>query len=210
MNEQMMIKSSGFDALGVLDRYFLLAEAYLDAAICQCEILAAKRSRQSFAKACVVLWLARHATELFYKGALHNATGNVPPPKRVPRKGKTVSVGGHNILFYEAMFREHFSEADFPFDAPAREILWGSDWSEENLAQALVLIGKRNERYRYPVDSAGKNFSDPHVITPANYLGTLKKARRDMRLCIRRINTASKRKAKLRVDHYSSPTVTGG
>ena len=174
-----MIVSTELDALDVPSRYFALVDAYSNAAVLLCEALTAGRTDPTFANSCVILWLTRHATELFYKGAVMAATGILPQPPK--------PMGGHNLVFYENSFRQHYPAHRFVFTPPASEALVGGGWSDEEVRQFLRDANKVHERYRYPTDSNGKDFDGVHGLDPAPLLETLRQSRKEMTVIISQI-----------------------
>jgi hypothetical protein len=175
-----MTSSSEFSGLSIPAQYFQLSQAYADAAISSCRGLREGAQKASYASACVVIWLTRHATELFYKGALFAETGSVPSPAQISIAGKSRSVGWHNLVFYEHAFRQHFPEDKYPLSPPATEALLGSGWTDDQVAEFLIAADKTHERYRYPADKKGTPFRASTSFDPDEMLKILTQSRCQM------------------------------
>ena len=167
-----MIHSAEFDNLPEEERYFALTFAHTDSAIALCRALCTHELPRTFASACPMLWLARQATELFYKACLFATLGSVPsPPKRLNM---------HNMVFFQNEFSTHFPEAALTFDPPVSENWFGGGWTAEQVDQMLRDANTTHQRHRYPTDSRGKDFQDVHMVTPENMLVRLRRSRDQM------------------------------
>jgi hypothetical protein len=177
-----MIFGSDLDVLELHERYFALCTAYLRGAVRLCDDLAHAVSVPTFANASVILWMARHATELFYKGCLVSATGSVPRPPAPMR--------GHNLTFLESQFRKHFPADRFAFSPPASEHLVGDRWSGKDIQDFLHFANSVHERFRYPTDSRGHAFRDAQGVDPASLLNHLIQAQIQMGRIIAKMTAA--------------------
>jgi hypothetical protein len=167
-----MLLSSELDDLSDVDRYFALAFAYIDSAISLCRALYSRELPYVFTSACPMLWLTRHATELFYKACLFSSLGFLPsPPKKLNR---------HNLMFLQEEFKKVFPEFALTFEPPASESLSDGEWSEDEIVAVQRGANRNDQRNRYPVDSQNRKFQDVQMVTPENMLEKLRSSRDQM------------------------------
>lgn len=167
-----MLHSSELDSLPEERRYIALTFAYMDSAIALCRALCARELPHTFASSCPMLWLARQATELFYKACLFASCGEVPQP---PKK-----LNMHNLVFFRHEFTKHFPEDTYPFDPPVSESLVGGDWTPEQVDQFLKDANISHQRHRYPTDSRQNEFQDVQGVTPETMIERLRQCRDQM------------------------------
>lgn len=164
--------STEFDGLELPARYLALAMSYMRAAISLCRAMVDASTTATFPDACVVIWLARHGTELFYKGCIVTKTGALAPRPK--------SSSGHNLPYLESLFRQHFPSSQFVFDPPVGESLVGDGFTTQQLSESKRFSNRTQERYRYPTQLHGDAFEDVQAITPALLVDVLSSALEQM------------------------------
>ena len=140
--------------LPVPKQYFQYADAYLRAAIRQCEFLAELPLRGPWPDATVALFLAAHAIELFLKAAI-----------LLREPGTDPATAGHDISKLTRKFRELFPEPEFGWEVPFSGEELGQDVpptiKSERAMQSMVL--------RYPLNKKQMPWSQLSAMEPATF-----------------------------------------
>lgn len=127
-------------------RMLWFADAYAEGAMVLCNAMAEDDYARQYTNTRVILHLCRHATELFFKGAISFKTNALP--------GNT-----HRLDKLYAQYRVHYpldkQQIDLPFPA---EVLN----PEQGLFPDLLdeYARTHDQRFRYPIDAAGKPFEE--------------------------------------------------
>lgn len=139
-----------------------LAIAYLDCSQRLCDEMADGTWEANFHRGEAVIWLAFHATELLLKGCIRRVA---------PQDAKNI----HSLAELLDVFSTHFPEIPFapPFGAEAVPP------NEEAIDWALALDRTLHERFRYPLDRAGKTWVGERAFDPALFSGELQQLRAD-------------------------------
>jgi hypothetical protein len=140
--------------LPVPEQYFQYADAYLRAAIRQCEFLAELPLRGPWPDATVALFLAAHAIELFLKAAI-----------LLREPGTDPATAGHDISKLTRKFRELFPEPEFdwevPFSAEDADQDVPPTIKSERAMQSMVL--------RYPLNKKQVPWSQLSAMEPTTF-----------------------------------------
>lgn len=153
-----MIHSSRFQGLSVVDRYFFLARGYLEGSRVLCEAMLNDDFTPQFSNSQVILYLCRHAVELFLKGAIASVPDEQPPQTHNLK---------HLVDEYERVLPNQNYRFAIPFVVEVSGSLDLFAELEENHHKTL------GQRYRYPTDRNGKPFSEPEGFLPAVFLSDL-------------------------------------
>ena len=130
----------------VAPRMLWLANAYAEGAKVLCASMVNEDYAQSYANSRVVVYLCRHAAELFLKGAVLARNGSFKNKHEL-----------HELL---KEYRKHFPhekfQVDWPFPSEALE-------TDDGLFSDLLLEDYKkthDQRFRYPTDKRGIPFED--------------------------------------------------
>lgn len=150
-------------------KWFALARAYLNAGIRLCEDMISGTFEQNYSNAQVVLGLAHHSIELFYKGAIHNATGMMPRST-------------HNLLELEEELKRVAPEIALAFDSPFG--LEGVSAGLDEKALKKAMGSEQDQRFRYHHDQNGNPWSGLHGFLPETFLHELRYCASQYDVCI--------------------------
>lgn len=143
-------------------RMFWLARAYLEASTFLCEAMINEDFSRQYSSSRVVLHLARHAIELFLKGAICASTKGDPP--------KT-----HHLENLYADYMRLYPDPSLHFEIPFKfQALPDGELFPEIAEEYHKSL---DQRYRYPSDSKGRIFSDPEGFLPEPFLAELRDLR---------------------------------
>jgi len=134
-----LVTHDKLDRLPVHLKYLEYAEAYLDSAQRLCSTLSRSTRKTTFQRGAVVLYLAQHALELFYKGAILKAK----PKERF----------SHGVTTLRARY-----DSLYPGKAYFVRPLFVSSYSgltKEQVAQAKRSQAPADQLFRYPEDKNG-------------------------------------------------------
>lgn len=128
------------------ERMLWLADAYAEGAQVLCNALVEDDYQRQYTNTQVILHLCRHATELFFKGAVAHKT------KRRPLKT-------HRLDRLYAEYRRFYPTEEFDIELPfPRSVLD----PEAGLFPELMddYVRTHDQRFRYPADLDGKPFDE--------------------------------------------------
>lgn len=158
--------------LFVHEQVLAFARAYLDSAEVLCDSLCSCRERANYAHGSVVMSLAFHSLELFFKGCIL---------KSFP----TEQFGGkadHDLEALSKRFFKLYPKKEFQFKVPFRyeipEVIGGM--AADKLAELRTYIEERkkkvpeDQRHRYPTDVDGKSWDGAFGFEPNSFLVTLR------------------------------------
>lgn len=154
-----MVGSWEIDSASEPEKWFGLARAYLDASIYLCEGMISETFSQTYSAGQVVLALAHHSVELFYKGVIHNATGQMPNST-------------HNLHTLEERVRQVAPKIASAF-SPIFD-LKGVPAGMDATAQKKVIGRERDQRFRYHHDQDGNGWSGVQGFTAETFLTELR------------------------------------
>lgn len=154
-----MIGSWELDAASEPEKWFAHARAYLDASIHLCEGMISETFPRTHSNGQVILGLAHHSVELFYKGAIHHATRQMPSST-------------HNLHTLEETLKQVAPEIASSFASPfyLDAIPAGSNATALKKATG----DKRDQRFRYHHDQGGNQWSGVQGFTPETFLAELR------------------------------------
>lgn len=158
----------------VASRMLWLADAYAEGALVLCNAMAADDYQRQYTNTRVVLHLCRHATELFFKGAvLHKTNTRVPKTHRLDR------------LYAE--YRRHYPHEKFELDLPFPKEVFNPDkgFFPELLEE---YTRTHDQRFRYPVDANGEPFEDEELFDIAAYQAAIERFQTSVNHTVARID----------------------
>jgi hypothetical protein len=154
-----MVGSWEIETASEPEKWFALARAYLDASVHLCEGMISGAFPLTYSNGQVILGLAHHSVELFYKGVIHDVTGQMPNST-------------HNL---------HALENELKTVAPAIASAFISPFSLENIPAGLdeealkkATGNERDQRFRYHHDRNGNSWSGVQGFMPQNFLAELR------------------------------------
>ncbi|UCV28633.1 HEPN domain-containing protein [Ferribacterium limneticum] len=100
----MVVSNLDLTEIVAHEKYWQFADAYIDAAICQCQRFGEDGVVWNYPAACVSAHLGRHAVELFLKGMLASRCGSVEK--------------GHWISTLSEKYKITFTEPEFDWEIP--------------------------------------------------------------------------------------------
>ncbi len=149
----------------VPEQLFAFAEAYLDSAEILCEKLCTKADNSSYAHGAVVMSLAFHSLELFFKSGI----------LRMHPSEQFAGKAGHDLDGLSQRYFKLYPKKEFQFEVPFRSEFpeFVDFMTSEELGALRALVGKHksrapeDQRHRTPRASTarhGKAHSDfPHT-----------------------------------------------
>lgn len=153
-----LITDSEIRDLPAAEQFFQYADAYLRAAINQCDIVALPPAHGRWPDATVALLLAAHAVELFLKAAILLRTPNVDP-----------AGAGHDISELNRTFRKLYPEPEFAWEFPFSAVDLDQDVPKaiayERSMQSMV--------YRYPLRRKKEPWHQISALEPSTFKGDL-------------------------------------
>jgi hypothetical protein len=155
-------------------RMLWLADAYAEGALVLCNAIVNNEYQRQHTNTRVILNLCRHATELFFKGAIAHRTKK--PPART-----------HRIDTLYAEYCRHYPGEKFALELPfPKEILN----PEQGLFPETLeeYIQTHDQRFRYPVDSGGKVFLETLPFDVSAYAEAIDRFRSSLNYAVARID----------------------
>jgi len=154
------------------EQLFAFADAYLDSAQALCARLCSDEEKVGYAHGAVVMSLAFHSLELFFKGGILR----MQPAERFGGKA------GHDLDMLSKRYFELYPKREFQFDVPFSSQfpdVIGDMTAEEITAFKAHIedLNKRapeDQRHRYPIGINGKTWEGAFGFEPSSFLLTLK------------------------------------
>lgn len=159
-------------------RTLWLADAYAEGAQVLCDAMANDDYYPQYTNTRVILHLCRHATELFFKGAVSIKTKAAPPRT-------------HRLDKLYAQYRLHYPDEKYQLDLPfPKEVLN----PEEGLFPDLLVEYSKthDQRFRYPMDASGNPFEDFERFDVVAYREAIGRFRNSVNLVVGRIDLGLK------------------
>lgn len=154
------------------EQIFAFAVAYLDSAEVLCDSLCSDKVRANYAHGSVVMSLAFHSLELFFKGGILKSF----PAEQFGGKS------GHNLDVLSKRFFKLYPKKEYQFEVPFRheipEAVGGM--AADKLAELLTHIVEHkkkipeDQRHRYPTGMDGKTWDGAFGFEPNSFLVTLR------------------------------------
>jgi len=147
--------------------------AYLDSAAALCERLCLTPSDTNYAHGAVVMSMAFHSLELFFKAGIVK----LQPQERFAGRS------GHDMDTLAKRFFRLYPKKEFQFEVPfgheVPEVVGGIAGDELAVLRAFVEERKRqvpeDQRHRYPIDVEGQPWQHANFgFEPNSFLGTLR------------------------------------
>lgn len=167
-----MLHFSELQQLPVHDQLLAFAEAYLDSAEVLCYSLCSDKERANYTHGSVVMSLAFHSLELFFKGCILKSH----PFEQFGGKA------GHDLVALSKRFFKLYPKKEFQFEVPFRheipKVVGGMDANK--LAELLTHIEGRKKKvpedqlHRYPTGVDGKTWNGAFGFEPNSFLVTLR------------------------------------
>lgn len=167
-----MLNFSDVQQHSVPGQLLTFAEAYLDAAEVLCKSLCADMRHANYAHGAVVMSLAFHSLELFFKGCILMSHSGEQFAGR----------SGHDLDALSKRYFKLYPKKEFQFDVPFRretpEVIGGI--AEEKRAEILAHISKQknkmpeDQRHRYPTGVDGKAWDGVFGFEANSFLVTLR------------------------------------
>lgn len=168
-----MFHNSGLQQQPVHAQLLAFADAYLDSAVALCERLCSKPEDGTYAHGAVVMSLAFHSLELFFKAGIFKLSPQEQSSGRA----------GHDMDALSKRFFRLYPKKEFQFDVPfGREpvdVVGGLTADELVALRAFMDERDRqvpeDQRNRYPMDIGGKPWPDANFgFEPNMFLTTLR------------------------------------
>ncbi|SEG17102.1 hypothetical protein [Nitrosomonas ureae] len=167
-----MLYFSELQQLPVHKQMLAFSGAYLDSAEVLCNSLCSDKERANYAHGSVVMSLAFHSLELFFKGCILRSF----PAEQFSGKA------GHDLDALSKRFFKLYPKKEFQFEVPFRhetpEIV--GEMASNELAQLLAYIEEHkrkapeDQRHRYPTSVSGKTWDGAFGFEPNSFLVTLR------------------------------------
>ena len=171
-----MISSWEIDNLCESQQFFAFSRAYLKSSIALCSRIQRLRRTPRYPDATVVLFLARHAVELFLKGAI------------IARSPKAKL--HHDLERLKSKYDQLYCEAQFSWTLPFTTEFPGM--SPAQLSKAKKHTLPCEQVFRYPIDNAGAKWTGVFALEPGAFKREMLAARKEMSRLEQRISTANK------------------
>lgn len=172
-----MLHFSDLQRQPVHEQLFAFAGAYLDSAEALCESLCSDVEHANYAHGAVVMSLAFHSIELFFKGSILQ----LDPGAQFGGKS------GHDLDALSDRYLKLYPKKEFRFEVP-----FGRDIPEavggmaaEELAALRAYMEERirrmpeDQRHRYPTGTDGKTWDGLFGFEPNMFLVTLRELQND-------------------------------
>jgi hypothetical protein len=168
-----MFHNSGLQQQPVHAQLIAFADANLDSAMALCERLCSKPEDGTYAHGAVVMSLAFHSLELFFKAGILKLT----PQEQFGGRS------GHDMGALSKRFFRLYPKKEFKFDVPfGREPLSAvGGLTSDEIAALQAFIDERDrlipedQRNRYPIDVGGKPWRHANFgFEPNMFLATLR------------------------------------
>lgn len=159
-----LLPSERLAGLSLHEQYFAYSDAYLDSAERLCRVLARSTRKATFERGAVVLYLAQHALELFYKGAILREF----PGER----------HSHGVAQLRRRYASIYKGKRFEI----REV-FGTSYeglTSEEVAQVQGLEPPVDQLYRYPEDKKGKPWKGLFAFEASSFSYELSILREDI------------------------------
>ncbi|MEW6417884.1 MAG: hypothetical protein AB1480_07160 [Nitrospirota bacterium] len=158
-------------------QFFSFAKAYLEASSKLCKNFDESDEELGYPSACVVLFLAHHAVELFLKGAILNRSPDEKFHLRIEELKET--------------FDRLYPEVDLSWDMPFRTEYLG--FSPEEREKAKKDKEPVDQVYRYPTDKERQQWQGIYAFEPASFQKTIESLLSDFTRLELAIDAANKR-----------------
>ncbi|SDU00504.1 hypothetical protein [Nitrosomonas ureae] len=167
-----MLYFSDLQQLSVHEQMLVFAGAYLDSAEVLCNNLYSDKERANYAHGAVVMSLAFHSLELFFKGCILRSF----PAEQFNGKA------GHDLDALSKRFFRLYPKKEFQFEVPFRYETSGiiEKMAPNELAELLAYIEEHrrkapeDQRHRYPISGNGKTWEGAFGFEPNSFLVTLR------------------------------------
>lgn len=154
------------------EQLLAFASAYLDSAETLCENLCSDFEKANYSHGSVVMSLAFHSLELFFKGSILQ----LDPEAQFGGKS------GHDLSALSKRYFKLYPKKEFQFEVPfGREILEVADgMAAKELAALLAYVEMQSrrvpedQRHRYPAGVDGKTWDGLFAFEPNMFLVTLR------------------------------------
>lgn len=167
-----MLHFSDLQQQPVHEQLLAFAAAYLDSAETLCESLCSDLEHANYAHGAVVMSLAFHSLELFFKGSILQLN----PDEQFSGKS------GHDLDALAKRYLKLFPKKEFWFEVPFRRefpVVVG-EMAAEELAALRAYVEKQDkrmpedQRHRYPTGIDGKTWDGAFGFEPNMFLVTLR------------------------------------
>lgn len=171
-----MIGSWEMDRLCESRQLFEFSRAYLKSSISLCPRIQRLRRMPRYPEATVLLFLARHAVELFLKGAIIARSPNAKLD--------------HDLERLKSMYDKLYTEQMFSWVLPFTTEYPG-------MTSAQILVAKKHippgeQVYRYPIDRAGAKWNGIFALEPLTFQRDMRAIGKEMARLAQRILAANK------------------
>lgn len=167
-----MLNFSDLQQKPVPEQLLAFAEAYLDSSEVLCGSLCSDLQNANYARGAVVMSLAFHSLELFFKGCILKLC----PSEQFGGKS------GHDLDALSKRYFNLYPKKEFQFEVPFRreilEVVGGM--AADELAGLLSSIDERNkkvsedQRHRYPTGMDGKTWDGALGFEPTSFMVNLR------------------------------------
>jgi hypothetical protein len=167
-----MLHFSELQQQPIHEQILAFAVAYLDSAEVLCDSLCSNTERANYAHGSVVMSLAFHSLELFFKGGILKSF----PAEQFGGKA------GHDLDALSKRFFKLYPKKEFQFEVPFRheipEVVGGM--ATDKLSELLTHIEDskkkvpEDQRHRYPTGLDGKTWNGAFGFEPNSFLVTLR------------------------------------
>lgn len=167
-----MLHFADLQQLPAHEQILAYAGAYLDSAEVLCNSLCSDKESASYAHGSVVMSLAFHSLELFFKGCILKSL----PAEQFSGKA------GHDLNALSKRFFKLYPKKDFQFEVPFRyeipEVV--GEMATDKLDKILAHIKEHknkvpeDQRHRYPTSIDGKTWDGMFSFEPYSFLDTLR------------------------------------
>ena len=171
-----MIGSWEIDELRESQQLFAFSRAYLKSSIALCSRIQRLHRVPRYPEATVVLFLARHAVELFLKGAIIARS----PKARLD----------HDLERLKSKYDQLYHGAQFSWTLPFTTEYPGMTPAEISKAKKHTPPGE--QVYRYPIDKAGAKWTDIFALEPRTFQRDMLAVGKEMTSLAQQISTANK------------------
>jgi len=167
-----MLHFSDIQQQPVHEQLFAFAHAYLDSSETLCTTLCAEIDKAGYAHGAVVMSLAFHSLELFFKGGIL---------KTHPEEQFGGKIG-HDLDSLSRRYFKLYPKKEFLFEVPFRsqfpDVVGGMATDELAALRIYVEDCKKrspeDQRHRYPTGVDGKTWDGAFGFEPSSFLVTLK------------------------------------
>ena len=171
-----MIGSWEIDSLTESERLFAYSRSYLRSSIVLCTRVQRLRRKPQYPDASVVLHLARHAVELFLKGAIM---------AREP--GADLH---HDLDKLQSTYDRLYPELALSWSQPFKTEYLGR--TPNQLAEARRSAPRVDQIYRYPISKSGVPWDGIYALDPRTFHRQMQTMEKTLRELIRKICEANR------------------